>query len=110
RSVYLPAGAWIDFWTGSRFAGGRGYRVPVTLRSIPVFARAGSLIFEHAAVQHTGELRGQPLRVAVMPGADGEATLYEDAGGARAGHRAGDTTEGGGGGRRQRRRERAHAG
>ena len=84
RSVYLPAGAWVDFWTGSRFAGGRGYRVPVTLRSIPIFARAGSLIFEHAAVQHTGELRGQPLRVVVMPGADGEATLYEDDGETRA--------------------------
>src|SRR5439155_1292917 len=65
-------------------AGGRGYRVPVTLRSIPIFARAGSLIFEHPAVQHTGELRGQPLRVVVMPGADGEATLYEDDGETRA--------------------------
>ena len=84
RSVYLPAGTWVDFWTGARFTGGRSYRVPVTLRSIPIFARAGSLIFEHPVVQHTGELAGQPLRIVAMPGADGEATLYEDDGETRA--------------------------
>jgi alpha-glucosidase len=84
RSVYLPAGAWVDFWTGARFAGAAAYRVPVTLRSIPIFARAGSLIFEHPAVQHTGELRGQPLRIVAMPGGDGEASLYEDDGETRA--------------------------
>ena len=48
--------------------------------SIPIFVRAGALVFEHPVVQHTGELRGQPLRVHVVPGADGEATLYEDDG------------------------------
>ena len=52
----------------------------VTLRSIPIYARAGAFIFEHPAVQHTGELAGQPLRIAAMPGADGESTLYEDDG------------------------------
>src|SRR5438445_320894 len=57
RSVYLPPGTWVDFWTGARFTGGTGHRVPVTLRSIPIFARAGALVFEHPVVQHTGELR-----------------------------------------------------
>ncbi len=80
RSVYLPPGAWADFWTGAPFAGGRSYRVPVTLRSIPIFVRAGAFVFEHPVVQHTGELRGQPLRVMVIPGADAERTLYEDDG------------------------------
>src|SRR2546425_621027 len=84
RSVYLPQGTWVDFWTGARFTGGTRHRVPVTLRSIPIFARAGAFVFEHPVVQHTGELRGQALRVMVMPGADGEATLYEDDGETRA--------------------------
>jgi alpha-glucosidase len=84
RSVYLPPGTWVDFWTGARFTGGTRHRVPVTLRSIPIFARAGAFVFEHPVVQHTGELRGQALRVMVMPGADGEATLYEDDGETRA--------------------------
>src|SRR5439155_2463687 len=80
RSVYLPAGTWVDYWTGATFAGGRSHRVPVSLRSIPIFVRAGAFVFEHPVVQHTGELRGQPLRVHAVPGADGEATLYEDDG------------------------------
>jgi alpha-glucosidase len=84
RSVYLPPGTWVDFWTGAAFAGGRSHQVPVTLRSIPIFVRAGAFVFEHPVVQHTGELRGQPLRVVVAPGADGERTLYEDAGESRA--------------------------
>ena len=80
RTVYLPSGTWVDFWTGSQLAGGRSRQVDVTLRSIPIYARAGAFIFEHPAVQHTGELAGQPLRIAVVPGADGESTLYEDDG------------------------------
>jgi alpha-glucosidase len=80
RSVYLPSGTWVDFWTGARITGGASHRMPVTLGSIPMFARAGSFVFEHPVVQHTGELPGQPLRVMVIPGADGTSTLYEDDG------------------------------
>ena len=84
RSVYLPPGAWVDFWTGARFTGGTSHRVPVTLRSIPIFVRAGAFVFMHPVVQHTGELPGQPLRVMVAPGANGAAALYEDDGETRA--------------------------
>ena len=62
RSVYLPPGPWVDYWTGAPFAGGRSHRVAVTLRSIPIFVRAGAFVFEHPVVQHTGELRGQAER------------------------------------------------
>jgi hypothetical protein len=82
--VYFPAGTWVDFWSGARFTGGTSHRVPVTLRSIPIFVRAGAFVFEHPVVQHTGELPGQPLRVMVAPGADGAASLYEDDGETRA--------------------------
>jgi hypothetical protein len=58
--------------------------VEVTLRSIPLFVRAGAFVFEHPVVQHTGELPGKPLRVMVAPGADGVAALYEDDGETRA--------------------------
>src|ERR1700736_3368276 len=68
RSVYLPAGTWVDYWTGARVTGGGPHRVPVTLGSIPIFVRAGSFVFKHPVVQHTGELPGQPLRVMVIPG------------------------------------------
>jgi alpha-glucosidase len=80
RGVYLPAGTWFDFWTGRAEAGGRDISVPVTLSSIPIYVRGGAFIFRQPVVQNTGEMRGQPLRVAVYPAASSTATLYEDDG------------------------------
>jgi alpha-glucosidase (family GH31 glycosyl hydrolase) len=45
--VYLPAGRWIDAWTGAAFTGLRLVRCDVPLGAIPVFVRgaaAGSLV------------------------------------------------------------------
>lgn len=81
RGVYLPKGTdWYDFWTGTRYAGGQGIQVLVTLESIPIFARAGAFIFQQPVVQSTNEMRGQPLLVTVFPAAASDATLYEDDG------------------------------
>jgi alpha-glucosidase len=81
RNVYLPKGTdWFDFWTGRRYPGGQGVSLPVTLESIPVFARAGAFVFQQPVVQHTDQMRGQPLLVTVFPSARSEATLYEDDG------------------------------
>lgn len=80
REVYLPAGDWYDFWTGQRYGGGRTYRLPVTLESIPAFVRGGGFVFRQPVVQHTGEMPGQPLIVEVYPAAQSAASLYEDDG------------------------------
>jgi hypothetical protein len=50
------------------------------MEAIPVFVRGGAFIFRQPVVQHTGEIAGQTLRVAVFPAASSEASLYEDAG------------------------------
>ena len=44
RSVYLPAGQWVDFWSGAVFEGGREVLVEAPLDRIPVFARAGAIL------------------------------------------------------------------
>jgi alpha-D-xyloside xylohydrolase len=44
RTLYLPAGVWIDFWTGERYGGARWITVDSPWDRIPVFARAGSII------------------------------------------------------------------
>ncbi|HSL21934.1 MAG TPA: glycoside hydrolase family 31 protein [Vicinamibacterales bacterium] len=81
RGVYLPKGAaWYDFWTGRRYEGDRFVPVPVTLASLPIFAREGAFIFQQPAIQHTGEMRSQPLHVAVYPAPSSSAALYEDDG------------------------------
>jgi len=80
REVYLPAGDWYDYYRGWRFEGGRTHLVPVTMEAIPVFVRGGAFIFRQPVVQHTDEMAGQALRVAVFPAARSESSLYEDAG------------------------------
>ncbi|MBG0827950.1 alpha-xylosidase [Planomonospora sp. ID67723] len=44
RRVYLPAGDWVDHWTGEVLAGGRYVTVSAPLERIPLFARHGALI------------------------------------------------------------------
>jgi len=80
REVYLPAGDWYDFWTGRRQEGGRSFRLPVTLESLPLFVRGGAFVFRQPVVQHTAEMPGQPLIVEIYPAAQSTATLYEDDG------------------------------
>ena len=43
RRVYLPRGAWLDFWTGERHEGGREIIRTVDLATIPLYVRAGQL-------------------------------------------------------------------
>lgn len=42
RSVFLPEGEWVHFWTGKRCRGGRTHRVKAPLGQPPVFYRAES--------------------------------------------------------------------
>ncbi|HUJ73705.1 MAG TPA: glycoside hydrolase family 31 protein, partial [bacterium] len=45
RDIYLPAGDWVDFWTGQRFQGPRWIRaVTSPLHRMPLFAVRGSRI------------------------------------------------------------------
>jgi alpha-glucosidase len=80
RDVYLPKGGWIEVATGKRFEGGRGYTLPVTLATIPLFAKAGAFVFRQPVVQHTGQMPGQPLIVEVYAADRGHGSLYEDDG------------------------------
>ena len=68
--VYLPQsrGGWVDWRTGQHYQGGQYVDVAVDAATIPVFARAGSII----------PLAGDTI--AVIPGADSTFTLYEDDG------------------------------
>jgi alpha-glucosidase/alpha-D-xyloside xylohydrolase len=80
RELYLPRGDWYDWWTGERHAGGRSIRRKVDLGTMPVFARAGSIIPLDPLRQYTAEPIHEPITLLVHPGADGEFTLYEDEG------------------------------
>ncbi len=81
RQVYLPpAAAWYDFWTGAAMPGGQTVEALAPYDSIPVFARAGSIIPVGPELQYTGEKPADPITLYVYAGADGAFTLYEDDG------------------------------
>ena len=57
RAVYLPEGAWYDFWTGLSIEGGRTIDAPAPYESMPLHVRAGSIVPFGPALQWTGERR-----------------------------------------------------
>jgi len=44
RPVYLPAGDWVNYWTGLQATGGKTLVVDAPVETIPVYARAGAVI------------------------------------------------------------------
>ena len=79
-NVYLPKGLWYDFITHNRVEGGRDVKADAPIDHIPVFVRAGSIVPFGPDVQYSSEKPWDDLEIRVYPGADGQFTLYEDAG------------------------------
>lgn len=80
-SVYLPAGAqWIDRSTGERYGGGTTVTLPVTLSSIPMFIRSGSVIPVCPGITNLHLQTIDRLEITVEPSQDVSFTLYEDDG------------------------------
>lgn len=81
REVRLPAGTtWLDFWTGESHTGGQTITTSASLDRIPLHVRAGSIIPIGPDQQWTGQITGAPVELRVYRGADGNFTLYDDAG------------------------------
>ncbi|MGA2022798.1 MAG: DUF5110 domain-containing protein, partial [Candidatus Sulfotelmatobacter sp.] len=80
RPIYLPRSTWYDFWTGERLEGGREISRPVDLETMPLYARAGSILPLGPVKQFTSEKVDGPLSITIYPGADAAFLLYEDDG------------------------------
>lgn len=61
RSVYLPAGEWVDLWSDEVLAGGRFADIAAPLERIPVFVRGGAVVPLGPVLQHTDEAPQDPL-------------------------------------------------
>ncbi len=44
RSLYLPKGSWVDYWTGQMMEGERQVTLPAPLEHIPMLVRSGSIL------------------------------------------------------------------
>jgi alpha-glucosidase (family GH31 glycosyl hydrolase) len=80
RSVYLPAGAWYDYWTQARIQGGTETVAASVLSTLPLFVKAGSILPMGPVRQYTTERSLLPLDLYIYPGVDGRFSLYEDDG------------------------------
>ncbi len=93
RRAYLPAGGWVDWWTGERLSGGRWLDLDVPLDRTPLWQRAGTVVPLGPDRQHTGDGPTDPLvlRVADGPGTYELAVPLED-GTVTVRHRDGDVS------------------
>jgi alpha-D-xyloside xylohydrolase len=79
RSVYLPAGTWYDFWTGSTIMGGTTTTASAPLSQLPIHVRGGSILPMGPMIQYATQ-SADPLEIRVYAGADASFTIYEDEG------------------------------
>jgi len=80
RRLYLPHGAWFDFWTEQRVDGLREIDRAVDLETMPLYVRAGAMVPMGPVRQYTSEPVEGPVTLTIYPGADGTFLLYEDDG------------------------------
>ena len=80
RRLYLPAGDWYDWWNGAKTAGPRWIERSAGLDTLPLYARAGSIVPLDPVRQYTGEPVKEPSTLRVYPGAKGSFVLYDDDG------------------------------
>jgi alpha-D-xyloside xylohydrolase len=80
RTVYLPDGAWYDFWTGARHEGGERIEVSPALDKTPLFVRAGTLLPLAHPTLHTDDAQSGELTIRAYGAVDAALTLYEEDG------------------------------
>lgn len=82
RSVYLPAGTWLDYWDGNEYPGEGWSDIPAPLERWPLLVRSNSIIPTGPLMQYTDQLPTDPLTITCYMVEDGLAnyTLYEDDG------------------------------
>jgi alpha-glucosidase len=80
KSIWLPPGAWIEWFTGTRLEGPAKIQRTFELNEIPVYVKAGAIVPMQPNMRYTGEKPIDPLILNVFPGDVGEARVYDDAG------------------------------
>lgn len=89
RTVYLPSGAWYDWWSGARRSGPERITVEAPLERIPLWVKAGAVVPLWPLRQHTGGPPPDRITLDVYAG-EGHSVLYEDDG-LTLGYRNGDS-------------------
>jgi hypothetical protein len=78
--VWFPPGRWTDWFTGATFTGPSTQTLDVPLDRMPVFVKAGGIVPLQPSSGHAQTAGSAPLTLRVFAGADGQYTMYDDAG------------------------------
>jgi alpha-D-xyloside xylohydrolase len=77
--VYLPAGAWFDYWTKEAIRGPRWLDLDVPLETLPLWVREGAIIPLGPEMAHTGEKPLDPLTLELyLPQGEASTVIYEE--------------------------------
>jgi alpha-glucosidase len=81
RYVYLPKGAWYNYWSRELLQGGSEHLIAAPLDEMPIFVRAGSIIPEYPVMQYVGEKKIDEVVLNVYyTDIEVNSFLYEDHG------------------------------
>jgi alpha-glucosidase len=80
REVYLPKGAWYDFFSNKVIKGAQHFQVTKQLDEIPVYVAAGTILPLGPELPYSEYDSIVPLEIRVYPGQDGSFTMTEDDG------------------------------
>ncbi len=80
KSIWLPPGTWIEWFSGAELKGPAKLERTFALNEIPVYVKAGSIVPMQPKMRNTSEKPLDPLILTVFPGESGETRVYDDAG------------------------------
>lgn len=80
RTVYLPEGAWVDYWSNDVICGPTNIRVHAPLDCLPMYVRQGAVIPMMPPSNRIPEGQIDPLILTVYPSAQISGHLHEDEG------------------------------
>jgi alpha-glucosidase (family GH31 glycosyl hydrolase) len=78
RTVYLPKGAWFDYWTGAEHQGPTTLHVEPPLEVLPLYVRGDSIIAMGPDMAYVGEKPFNPITLDIWLSHEAEATIYDD--------------------------------
>ncbi len=80
RIAWVPAGNWLNAWTGESISGPAMVTNDVPLNQIPIYIKSGAVVPLAPEMQYTGQMPWDPIMLDVYPrpGETNGATLYED--------------------------------
>ncbi len=67
RRVYLPQGAWTDWWTGERFPGQGWIEIAADLETLPLYLREGAVIPLGPVQNYVEEKRAETVTLRIAP-------------------------------------------